>query len=969
MFASEAVPFAKTGGLGDVLGALPAALARLGHEVALFLPLHRPMRERFCPVPGLESLEVRMHDGQETAQVLRADQAPAGVSVFAVAGGTYFDRPHLYGEPTGDYADNARRFTFFCRAALAAVDRLGLDPEVLHAHDWQTALIPAYLRAGIHAGDAAAAAASRLSRAAVVFTVHNLGYQGIFPPSDFAVTGLPRGLFAVEGVEFHGRLNLLKAGLLWADHITTVSPRYAREIRTAEQGHGLEGLLARRAADLTGILNGIDDAVWNPAADPHLAAAYSAEDLHGKRRCKADLILELELDGELDAPIAALVSRLAAQKGFDVLLPVLPRLLERGLRVVVLGQGDPRIETALLDLAAQWRGRIAFRRAFDEPLAHKIHAGADLLLMPSRYEPCGLGQMMSLRYGTIPVVRATGGLLDTVVDASSAPRQGTGFCFDDYTAAALLAAADRALAAYAEPQVWRELVRRAMGCDFSWSRSAARYAQLYARVLRRGLGGTARRPRIVFGTAGWRAELADDLTFAGVGAVAQAIAEHVLEDPERPALFHQGILVARDTRFLGRELAVRAAGVLAANDIPVLWSEEPLPTPAVSFAITRRNLAAGVNLTASHNPYTWNGVKLSPAWGGAALPATTTDVEARANAWLARPRGPEWISPEEAAAVGLWHEEDFGAPYRAGLAELVDVEAIRASELRVAVDLLWGTARGHLDRLLAEWGVAGAVLHAENDATFGGGRPEPGEHELRDLARAVRAGHHLGVSTDCDADRFGIVDAGGSLVPANYVIALLLGYLSETRPRLVRRVGRSVATTHLVDAVAAACGIAVVETPVGFKFLGELLARGEILLGGEESGGLSIQGHVPEMDGILADLLVVEMVARRRTSLRAMLERLFAEVGPRVSLRRDLRPGPATLARLPERLAREPDDLAGHAVRRVVTIDGTKLVCEGDRWVLLRASGTEPVVRLYAEGTSEAEATALLDAAQQVFLT
>lgn len=967
MLAAEAAPWAKTGGLGEVMGALPAALARQGLEVSLLLPLYRGMREHFTVDGGCGPLPVRMHDGMEEAIVLRAVDPPPGVDVFAIAADRYYDRPYLYGEPIGDYADNARRFAFFCRAALAAIDALALAPEVLHCHDWQTALVPAYLRGGIIEGDGAARARERLGTAAIVLTLHNLGYQGDFPASDFAATGLPRQLFALDGVEFHGRMNLLKGGIRFADHVTTVSPGYAREIRLAEQGAGLEGVLATRAADLTGILNGIDEQVWNPATDPHLVARYDADDLHGKRRCKADLIVEMELDGGLETPIAAMISRLAAQKGFDILMPSLPAIVERGMRIVVLGSGEPRITAALRDACRRFPGRVAFREGFDEALAHKIQAGADMLLMPSRYEPCGLNQMMALRYGTVPIVRATGGLVDTVLDMAAAPQQATGFWFEDYTSSALEDAVERARVTYAAQDAWRALMRRGMVKDFSWTHSAARYAHLYRRVLQRTRDEASTGPTIKFGTAGWRAELGDGFTVQAVRAVSQAIAEHVLESSTR-ALSQQGILVAHDTRFLGAEFAAQAAGVLAANDVPVIWSAEPLPMPAVSYAITRRDYAGGLDVTASNNPYGWNGIKFSPAWGGPALPEITADIEARANAWLARGRVVDALAERDARQIGLWRDEDVGTLYREGVAQQIDLDVLRASRLEVAVDVLWGTGRGYLDRLLADAGVLGTVLHAEEEPYFGRGRPEPNADALAALAEAVRAGHALGVATDCDADSFGVVDAGGVFVPPNQVIALLLDYLCETRPHLPRTVGRSVATTHLVDAVAAARGLEVIETPVGFKFLGELLARGRILLGGEESGGLSILGHIPDKDGILACLLVAEMVARRGTTLRAMLERLTGEVGPRVALRRDLRLTEGQMERLARRLADPPDAIGPLAVRRVVTVDGTKLVCDGDRWVLLRPSGTEPLVRIYAEARDGTEVRRLLEDAQALFL-
>lgn len=965
VLAAEAAPYARTGGVGDVVGALPVALAREGLDVTVLVPLHRGMCERFAAAPALAPFAVRMHDGMEQGTVVRARETSPGVSVYAIVADRYFDRARLYGEPFGAYADNARRFAFFCRAAIAAIDGLALAPDVLHCHDWPTALVPAYLRGGIVEGDPAARAAERVGRAAIVLTMHNLGEQGVFPASDFAATGLPRRLFAADGVELDGRVNLLAGGIRFADHVTTVSPSYAREIRSPGHGAGLEVVLGGRAGAVTGILNGIDAELWNPATDPHLAARYDATDLAGKERCKGALVAELGLEGGVAPPVAAMLSRLVAQKGFDILLPSLPRLVSLGLRLVLLGDGDPRIVQALRDATARHPGRIVFRQQWDEALVHRVFAGADLLLMPSRTEPCGLNQMTALRYGTVPVVRATGGLIDTVLDVAAAPQQATGFWFEEHTSHAFEDAVERAVVTHGATEAWHALMARGMAKDFSWAHSAARWARLYRRVVERTRPRSA--PPIRFGTAGWRAELGDGFTVAAVRAVSQAIAEHVLESPQ-PALSQQGILVAHDTRFLGREFAVHAAGVLAANDVPVLWSPAPLPMPAVSYAITRRDYAGGLDVTASNNPYGWNGIKFSPAWGGPALPETTDDIERRANAWLARGVAIDAIPEPDARQVGLWRDDDAGALYLDGVARQVDADAIRAGAPRVAVDLLWGTGRGYLDRLLEGWGVLGARLHDDASPYFGGGRPEPNEDALGALSRAVRAGHVLGVATDGDGDSFGVIDADGSFVPPNHVVALLLDYLAETRPHLPRKVGRSVATSHLVDAVAAARGVQVVETPVGFKFLGELLSRGEIMLGGEESGGLSILGHIPDKDGILASLLVVEMVARRGCSLRAMLDALLAEVGPRAALRRDLRVTEPAMQYLAARLADPPDTIGGLPVQRVVTLDGVKLVCDGDRWVLLRPSGTEPLVRLYAEATTEREARLLLDGAQGYFL-
>jgi starch synthase len=423
-----------------------------------------------------------MHDGMEEALVLRAADAPPGVRVLAVAADRYFDRPYLYGEPIGDYADNARRFAFFCRAALAAVDALGLAPDVLHCHDWQTALVPAYLRGGIVEGDGAARAREHLGSAAVVLTLHNVGYQGTFPASDFAATGLPRALFSVDGVEFHGRVNLLKGGIRFADHVTTVSPGYAREIRLAEQGAGLEGVLATRAGDLTGILNGIDERIWDPAGDRLIVANFDADRLDAKAANKTALLNELGLPRR-DGPLLGVVSRLSAQKGLDLVLEALPSIMELGGQLVVLGSGERNIEMAFRDAVGAYPDRLAVRLAYDETMSHRIQAGADLLLVPSRFEPCGLTQLYALRYGTLPVVRRTGGLADTVVDVGAFPDEGTGFLFTEPRPGALMSAIRRAFDLYGNREKWRNVQRQAMKQDFGWRASAGRYQELYRELV------------------------------------------------------------------------------------------------------------------------------------------------------------------------------------------------------------------------------------------------------------------------------------------------------------------------------------------------------------------------------------------------------------------------------------------------------------------------------------------------------
>jgi alpha-D-glucose phosphate-specific phosphoglucomutase len=440
--------------------------------------------------------------------------------------------------------------------------------------------------------------------------------------------------------------------------------------------------------------------------------------------------------------------------------------------------------------------------------------------------------------------------------------------------------------------------------------------------------------------------LAEDFTFANVRAVTQAIADHLKQNgaPDGP------VIVACDTRFLGDEFSRAAAEVLAGNGLHVVRSLHPLPTPAVAWEILRRKAAGAVNITASHNPYPWNGVKFSPATAGPALPRTTGAVEKRANALVHDP-----ASVRRATAAewrNLVREEDLGEAYRAQLRRIVDLDAIRLARLHVIVDPLYGTSAGFLDDLLRSAGAEVTVQHAHRDPYFGGGRPEPEGESLRSLVDRVHEEHAaLGLATDCDADRFGVVDADGTHFTPNLVLALLVGYLAETRG-WTGRVGRSVATTHLIDAAARAAGLETVETPVGFKYLGDLLIRGEIELAAEESGGLAMQEHVPDKDGILACLLATEMVARRGKTLGALLDELFARVGAVYPDRRDF-PWSGGKEALGERLDRVGKQLAGRRIEKVVDIDGRKFLLEDGSWVLARASGTEPIIRVYVE-TSDA---------------
>ncbi|TYO99073.1 glycogen synthase (ADP-glucose) [Geothermobacter ehrlichii] len=473
--ASEVAPFAKTGGLADVTGSLPRALARMGHQVAIILPLHRMVRQRgFPPTDTGLRLTVAMGRQREVCGVRQLDHE--GVRVWFIDRPELFERNGLYGEAGVDYPDNAQRYGFFCRAVLEALPRLGFQPELIHVHDWQTGLIPLLLATELHSTPFYRSIASLL-------TIHNLAYQGLFEPEVLPLLGLPEELFHPEGIEFYGKLSFLKAGIFFADRITTVSPTYCQEILTPESGCGFEGILRSRQKRLSGILNGIDPEDWNPAADSAVPYPYAADSLDGKALCKRRLQRELGLPQQAGTPLLAMVTRIDRQKGIDLVLDAWPRLARRPVQLALLGSGDRALSARLQALAAADPDRVAIRLGFDDALARRIYAGADLFLMPSRFEPCGLGQLIALRYGAVPLVRSTGGLADTIFDIDSRPQTGNGFCFEQPTSQALLQAVDRALARFGERTAWRRLVAVCMRQDYSWRRSASRYLDLYLQTL------------------------------------------------------------------------------------------------------------------------------------------------------------------------------------------------------------------------------------------------------------------------------------------------------------------------------------------------------------------------------------------------------------------------------------------------------------------------------------------------------
>jgi len=491
--ASEVVGFAKTGGLADVAGSLPRALAGRGHQVAVVMPYYRAVRFMADPPDRTDTvIPVPVGDRTLACRLYRGTLPKSDVPIYFVDAPDYFDRDDTYqgkslyqqsmpGGYKADYPDNAERFTFFSRAVLEVIPALGFTPDIVHANDWQTGLVPAYLSEIFRPRPGYGHMRS-------VYTIHNIAYQGMFGPDVMRLTGLPGWLFNHNQLEYHGRFNFLKAGVVFADAVNTVSPTYAREILTPEYGCGLEGVLMGNTHKLSGIVNGVDYGVWDPAFDSYIPAPYDVETVFdAKPANKAELQKRFGLPQEPDRPVLGMVARLVSQKGIDLVLGAAPGFLELGCQLVFLGDGDPEYHNELEQFQRRHPDRVGIYLGFSEPLAHLVEAGADLFLMPSRYEPSGLNQLYSLKYGTPPVVRATGGLADTIADATEARLTAgvaTGFAFTDYTPNALFETVKRAVGLYRDrPADFRQVVRTAMRQDWSWFRSAAEYEALYRRTL------------------------------------------------------------------------------------------------------------------------------------------------------------------------------------------------------------------------------------------------------------------------------------------------------------------------------------------------------------------------------------------------------------------------------------------------------------------------------------------------------
>ncbi len=473
--SSEAVPFAKTGGLADATGALPRALARMGHEVYLILPKYRQVDEKRFRLSktGIE-LQIPISHRTENGELYLSERAE-NFQVIFIRKDSYYDREYLYGPPSGDFEDNAERFIFFSRAVLEAAQKLDIQPDIIHCHDWQTGLVPVYLKTAYRSAPA-------LSRTASLFTIHNIGYQGLFWHYDLEMTNLGWEFFTPQALEFYGKISFLKGGIVFADTVTTISRKYMEEIQTPEFGRGLHGVLRSRGQDLCGIGNGADYEEWDPAKDPLISERYDPSHLQGKKTCKADLQRAFGLPVEEKTPVIASISPFSDQKGFDLISGFIEDAIPLGPQFVFLGNGDEKYHQFLSGISEKYPGQVAVRIGGDTEAAHKIEAGADMLLMPCRSEPSGLRQIYGLKYGTVPIVRATGRLDDAVEDFNPGTEEGNGFKFEQYSPSCLLKTVERAVQIYRRADVWEKLMIRGMSADFSWDKCAREYLDVYEKT-------------------------------------------------------------------------------------------------------------------------------------------------------------------------------------------------------------------------------------------------------------------------------------------------------------------------------------------------------------------------------------------------------------------------------------------------------------------------------------------------------
>jgi phosphoglucomutase len=968
--ASEAYPLIKTGGLADVVGALPGALKPHGLAVTTLLPgyprvlagLKQPgILHQYSDLLGYPACLLQAEISGYPLLVLDAPD------LFSRGGGLYADAAGA------DWKDNWRRFAALGRAAadLASGAIAGLAFDVLHAHDWQAGLAPAYLRYAPGPGKPAAS----------VFTVHNIAFQGRFEQAVFPLLGLPPEAFSIDGVEYYGGVSFLKAGLTSADAITTVSPGYAREIQQPEFGMGLEGVIRARAAIVTGIVNGIDREIWDPSHDPALAATYVSARLDARQINKRAIETHFGLNPGA-GPLFTVVSRLTWQKGMDVLAGQLDGLVALGGRLALLGAGEPAVETAFREAAARHPGRIGAIIGYDEKLAHLLQGGADAILIPSRFEPCGLTQLYGLGYGCVPVAARTGGLGDTIIDANEAALAAgvaTGILFDEVTPAGILGALSRTVALFEKPAIWEKLQRQGMQADFSWRRVGGLYATLY-RSLRKDTPVIVTHPTTPFadqkpGTSGLRKKV------------------KIFQQPNYAENFIQSVfdaipdkagatlVIGGDGRFLNRKVIQAAIRMAAANGFGkvLVGKGGILSTPAASHIIRKYGAVGGLVLSASHNPGGPDedfGIKYNISNGGPAPEKVTEAIFARTRTidrWLSVDAPDIDLDALGSTTVGSTPVIVINPviDYADLMEGLFDFHAIRASirdGFRMVFDAMNAVTGPYAHEILeGRLGFPqGTVKNGTPLEDFGGLHPDPNIVTARVLYDRMMASDapDFGAASDGDGDRNLIIGRGRYIAPSDSLAMLAANmHLAPGYAKGPKGIARSMPTSAAADRVAAALNLPLFETPTGWKFFGNLLDAGKVTICGEESAGTG-SDHVREKDGVWAVLLWLNILAKRKISVDTLAREHWARFGRNYYARHDyegletakadalmseLRAALPALAgrKLGSLTLEAADDFTYHD-----PVDGSTSAHQGVR--LIFAGGSRVVLRLSGTGTAGA---------------
>lgn len=1002
---SEFYPLIKTGGLADVAGALPGALANEQIEMRTLLPGYPSVMDQL----GETESVAEFHDLFGARARLRAT-AYGNDSIQILI----LDAPHLYDRPGNpyldkdgkDWPDNHVRF-----AALSWVaSRIGCGliddwrPDLVHGHDWQAGLTPVYLDE-----------ADR--RPATVITIHNIAFQGVYPAELLTKLKLPRTSFTMDGLEYYGKISFLKGGLAYADRLTTVSPTYAREICTPAFGMGLEGVLHHRRGVLSGITNGIDDAVWNPETDPNIAVPYNAATLTGKAVNKTALQKRFGLEASEDALLFCVVSRLTAQKGLDLLLNALPTILANGGQLALLGTGDPSLEDAFRNAARTYTGKIGVVLGYDERLSHQIQAGADAIIVPSRFEPCGLTQLYGLRYGTLPIVARVGGLADTVIDANQAALLddvATGIQFQADNTSALETALERAFYLYSDRPLWQAIQRRAMGRTVDWSVPAKAYADLYRTAIehhatkqvrhshppeqempqaeislppRQNIDEPENDPMTIRtvqtqpfegqkpGTSGLRKKVTVFKQPHYVANFVQSIFDVL------PEMKGQMLIVGGDGRYYNKEAIQIILKMAAANGIGrvLIGRDGLLSTPAASCVIRKYGACGGIVLSASHNPGGPDGdfgIKYNAINGGPAPEKITNAIYARTQTidrYLIADVGDVDLATLGPRMLGDLSIEiiDPVADYQALMETLFDFDAIRAlfkSGFTMRYDAMHAVTGPYAKAILeGNLGApAGTVVNGVPSPDFGGHHPDPNLVHAKDLYDLMMSadGPDFGAASDGDGDRNLIIGKGTFVAPSDSLALLAANaHLAPGYKTGLAGIARSMPTSQASDRVAERLGIPLFETPTGWKFFGNLLDAGMATICGEESAGTG-SDHVREKDGLWAVLLWLNILAERKQPVAEIVAEHWRAYGRNFYTRHDYEGLDVDLANtlivnLRAKLADLPgteteagliemaDDFAYHD-----PVDGSFSEHQGLR--ILFADGSRIVYRLSGTGTEGA---------------